>query len=573
MAADILMPITNFNLKDYQHTYDNFSWDEVAQNFSWHTTGKVNMAYEAIDKHVEQGNGKKIALHFTSGNRTETYTYLNIMKNSNKMANILTQDAGVERGDHVFIFMPRGPEMIFSMLGIMKAGAVCAPMFEAFMESAVRERLLNGKGKVLITTMPMLSRIPMDELPDLETVYIVNSSAVHEDPRIRSLTPLYETASDTFDVCWMEDDEPMLLCYTSGSTGNPKGILHTHKGIMTQAYQTGKWVLDLKQDDVYWCTADPGWITGAVYGFLTPWLHGVEAIMFGGRFNAEAWLKTMQDYRVTIWYSAPTVFRLFMGLDPAVIKKYDTSSLRNIYSVGEPLNPEAIRWGMREFGLRIHDTWFMTETGGQMICNYPSMPIKLGSMGKPFPGVEAVILDDKGNQLGPNQMGTLAIRAGWPSMMVGVWGSESKYQSYFENGWYISGDTAYYDEDGYFFYQGRIDDVINTSGERVGPFEVESKLLEHRAVAESGVIGKPDATRGEIIKAFVVLTPGYEPTEELQKELRDFVKLGLAAHAAPREFQFCDTLPKTRSGKIMRRVLKAMELGLPVGDLSTMADD
>lgn len=572
---EILMPITTFNLKDYQHTYNTFSWDEVPKNFDWYKTGKLNMAHEAIDKHVLAGKGKKIALHFTNGVRTETYSYRDIMKSSNRFANVLKEDAQIQKGERVFLFMPRSPELAFAMLGIMKTGAIAAPMFEAFMESAVRERMKDGEANVLITNVDMLSRIPLADLPELRAVYVVNSpiSAVYEDPRVKNIAPLMEKAADQFDVAWMEDDEPMLLCYTSGSTGKPKGILHTHKSVMIQLYQTAKWVLDFKEDDVYWCTSDPGWITGAVYALLAPWLHGIEALLVGGRFNPDNWYRNLQDYGVTVWYSAPTAFRMLMSADPEIVKKYDLSALRNIYSVGEPLNPEVIRWGMKQFGLRIHDTWFMTETGSQVICNYPCMPIKLGSMGRPIPGIEATVLDSHGKPLGPNKLGILAIKKGWPSMMTGVWGSRSKYEDYFIGEWYISGDTAYYDEDGYFWYQGRIDDVINTSGERVGPFEVESKLLEHPAVAESGVIGKPDPTRGEIIKAFIALAPGYLPSEELKKELREFVKLGLAAHAAPREFEFCESLPKTRSGKILRRVLKAKELGLPIGDLSTMDDD
>ncbi|MEG2038446.1 MAG: AMP-binding protein, partial [Oscillospiraceae bacterium] len=459
----------------------------------------------------------------------------------------------------------------------MKIGALACPIFEAFMERAVYERVYDCSAKVLITTIDMLYRIPIDQLPDLETIYIASDYiGKFKEPFIHSLKPLVQAASDEFEVQFVGENDPMLLCYTSGSTGKPKGILLSHKGVMMQAYQTGKFVLDLKPDDIYWCTADPGWVTGAVYSLLTPWLHGIQAILAGGRFKAENWYRNLQDYKVTVWYSAPTALRLLMSSDPSIAKRFDISSVRNIYSVGEPLNPEVIRWAMAEFGIRIHDTWFMTETGSQMVCNYPCMPIKPGSMGKPIPGVEVALMDNHHNLIGNNIMGTLVVKKGWPAMMSAVWGSEEKYNSYFvgeNNEWYSSGDTAYRDDDGYYWYQGRIDDVINTSGERVGPFEVESKLLEHPAVIEAGVIGIPDPTRGQIIKAFVTLSDGYVPSDALKKELRDFVKLGLAAHAAPREFAFCDSLPKTRSGKIMRRVLKARELGLPEGDLSSMDDD
>lgn len=292
----------------------------------------------------------------------------------------------------------------------------------------------------------------------------------------------------------------------------------------------------------------------------------------GGRFSPTDWYETLEKNKVTVWYSAPTAFRMLMSAGDEVVKKYDLSSLRHVLSVGEPLNPEVIRWGSKVFNKRIHDTWWMTETGAQLICNYPSVEIRPGSMGKPIPGVQAAIIDDRGNELPPNRMGNLAIRKGWPSMMREIWNNPQKYKSYFElEGWYISGDSAYQDEDGYFWFQGRIDDVIMTSGERVGPFEVESKLIEHPAIAEAGVIGKPDPVRGEIIKAFVSLREGYEISDELKEEIRVFVKEGLSAHA-PREIEFRKGLPKTRSGKIMRRVLKAWELDLPTGDLSTMED-
>ncbi len=402
-------------------------------------------------------------------------------------------------------------------------------------------------------------------------VFLVGDDIKEEDPFF-DLKKRMNAASKHFNIEWVGREDGLILHYTSGSTGKPKGVLHVHNA-MIQHYQTAKWVLDLKEDDVYWCTADPGWVTGTSYGIFGPWLCGASNVIVGGRFNPEAWYKTIEDYGVTVWYSAPTAFRMLMGAGDELVKKFDLRSLRHILSVGEPLNPEVVRWGMKVFNRRIHDTWWMTETGAQLICNYPCMEIKPGSMGKPIPGVKAAIVDDQGNELPPYRMGNLAIKKGWPSMMRAIWNNPQKYESYFLPGdWYVSGDSAYMDEDGYFWFQGRIDDVIMTAGERVGPFEVESKLVEHPAVAEAGVIGKPDPVRGEIIKAFVALREGYEPSEELKEDIRNFVKKGLAAHAAPREIEFRDKLPKTRSGKIMRRVLKAWELNLPTGDLSTMED-
>ncbi|MGU7368797.1 acetate--CoA ligase [Bacillus cereus] len=559
------------NLPNYDEAYANFNWEEVNKNFTWNETGRVNMAYEAIDKHAKSDRKNKVALYYQDGSRKEKYTFKEMKDFSNKAGNVLKNYGDVEKGDRVFIFMPRSPELYFALLGAVKLGAIVGPLFEAFMEGAVRDRLEDSEAKVLITTPELLERVPLNDLPALKTVFLVGDN-VEEGGKTVAFNPLFEQASKELHIEWLGREDGLILHYTSGSTGKPKGVLHAQNA-MVQHYQTAKWVLDLKEDDVYWCTADPGWVTGTAYGIFAPWLVGASNVILGGRFSPEAWYEALQDYGVTVWYSAPTAFRMLMGAGQDAIKKYDLSQVRHVLSVGEPLNPEVIRWGMNAFGLRIHDTWWMTETGGQVICNYPCMEIRPGSMGKPIPGVKAAIVDNEGNEVTPYTMGNLAIAKGWPSMMRGIWNNQQKYESYFMPGdWYVSGDSAYMDEDGYFWFQGRIDDVIMTSGERVGPFEVESKLIEHAAVAEAGVIGIPDPVRGEIIKAFIALRAGYEPSDELKEEIRQFVKKGLAAHAAPRQIEFRDKLPKTRSGKIMRRVLKAWELNLPTGDLSTMED-
>ncbi|MFB6727911.1 acetate--CoA ligase [Bacillus mobilis] len=559
------------NLPNYDEAYADFNWEEVNKNFTWNETGRVNMAYEAIDKYAKSDRKNKVALYYQDGSRKEKYTFKEMKDFSNKAGNVLKNYGDVEKGDRVFIFMPRSPELYFALLGAVKLGAIVGPLFEAFMEGAVRDRLEDSEAKVLITTPELLERVPLNDLPALKTVFLVGDN-VEEGGKTVAFNPLFEQASKELHIEWLGREDGLILHYTSGSTGKPKGVLHAQNA-MVQHYQTAKWVLDLKEDDVYWCTADPGWVTGTAYGIFAPWLVGASNVILGGRFSPEAWYEALQDYGVTVWYSAPTAFRMLMGAGQDAIKKYDLSQVRHVLSVGEPLNPEVIRWGMNAFGLRIHDTWWMTETGGQVICNYPCMEIRPGSMGKPIPGVKAAIVDNEGNEVPPYTMGNLAIGKGWPAMMRGIWNNQQKYESYFMPGdWYVSGDSAYMDEDGYFWFQGRIDDVIMTSGERVGPFEVESKLIEHAAVAEAGVIGIPDPVRGEIIKAFIALRAGYEPSDELKEEIRQFVKKGLAAHAAPRQIEFRDKLPKTRSGKIMRRVLKAWELNLPTGDLSTMED-
>lgn len=570
MKLEALSPTKGkFNLSDYDAAYASFDWNKVEENFTWSETGRINAAYEAIDKHAESHRKNKIALYYRDPEREEKYTFKEMKELSNKAANVLKNKADVEKGDRLFVFMPRTPELYSVILGAVKLGAIVGPLFEAFMEGAVRDRLEDSDAKVIVTTPELLERVPVDELPSLKHVVVVGETT--DDSQIDFLLEM-KTASKNIDIEWVEKTDGLLLHYTSGSTGKPKGVLHVHQA-MVQHYQTSKWVLDLQEDDVYWCTADPGWVTGTVYGIFGPWLSGATNVIVGGRFKPESWYKTIEDYGVTVWYSAPTAFRMLMSAGDELVKQFDTSSLRHVLSVGEPLNPEVVRWGVKVFNNRIHDTWWMTETGAQLICNYPCMEIKPGSMGKPIPGVQAAIVDDQGNELPPYRMGNLAIKKGWPSMMHTIWNNQEKYESYFMPGdWYVSGDSAYMDEEGYFWFQGRIDDVIMTSGERVGPFEVESKLVEHPAIAEAGVIGKPDPVRGEIIKAFVALREGYEPSDELKEEIRLFVKQGLAAHAAPREIDFRDKLPKTRSGKIMRRVLKAWELDLPTGDLSTMED-
>lgn len=557
------------NMRDYEETARHMDWNKVEEFFSWHQTGKVNMVYEAIDKHVDEGNGNRIALYYTDGVRDESYTFEELSKKSAQFANGLRK-LGVEKGDRVFIFMPRSPELYIALLGIVRIGAIAGPLFEAFMESAVKDRLFDSGSIAVVTTNQLLHRIPVKEIPALKHVilYGAEEGAVAEGQvRFEDLM----NVSDEYFMEWMDREDGMLLHYTSGSTGKPKGILQVHDAMVHQLV-SGRWVYDLRPGDIYWCTADPGWVTGTSAGMWAPWLNGVSVVLRGGRFKPADWYATLEKYKVTVWFSAPTAFRMLMGEGADLPKEFDLVNLRHILSAGEPLNPEVIRWGLNSLGRRIHDNWWMTETGSTICANYRSLPIRVGSMGKPLPGIQVAIVDQKGEVLPPHTTGHLAIKPSWPAMMRQIWNNDDKFKEYFQNGWYISGDSAYMDEEGYFWFEGRMDDVINTSGERVGPFEVESKLVEHPAVAEAGIIGVPDDVRGEIIKAFVTLRSGYTESEDLKKEIAQFVKERLAAHAAPRIIEFKEKLPKTRSGKIMRRVLKAWDLGLPTGDLSTMED-
>ncbi len=558
------------NLQDYDATRKDFRWEQVEQDFTWSRTGQLNIAYEAIDRHVAEGRGDKVALYYKDADRAETYTFRQMRDLSNRFANVLRAHQ-VGKGDRVFLFLPRGPELVIALFGILKVGAIAGPQFEAFMEDAIRSRLEDSGAVALVTTETLKQRVPRAEVPDLKHVFLVGEDAKLENGEM-SYDSLMAEASDECAIEWMDHEDAMCLFYTSGSTGRPKGVVHVHHAMIHQ-YQSSRWVLDLQPDDIYWCTADQGWITGTSMGIMGPWLCGNSIVIRGGRYSAEDWYQTLESYGVTVWFSAPTAFRMLMAAGDKVIRNYNLSHLRHILSAGEPLNPEVLRWAKNAYGVRIHDNWWMTETGAPMVSNYPSLPMRLGSMGKPLPGIETAILDDDGLELPIGQMGNLAARVGWPGMVRAIWNNPDKYQQYFQTGgWFISGDSAFQDKDGYFWSAGRVDDVINTSGERVGPFEIESCLVEHPAVAEAGVIGKPDELRGEIIKAFISLRRGYTPSTELEAEITTFVKTRLASHAAPREIEFVDKLPKTRSGKIMRRVLKAWELQLPTGDLSTMED-
>jgi acetyl-CoA synthetase len=383
-------------------------------------------------------------------------------------------------------------------------------------------------------------------------------------------------ASDAFEIPPTDPGQPALLHFTSGTTGAPKGAVHVHEAVVAH-HATGWFALDLHDDDRFWCTADPGWVTGTSYGIVAPLAHGVSLLVDEADFDAERWYALLEQERITNWYTAPTAVRMLMKAGPELARKHDLSALRFVASVGEPLNPECVVWSDEAWGLPIHDNWWQTETGGIMIANYAALPIRPGSMGLPLPGIDAAIVarrpDGTVEELGPDADGELALRPGWPSMFRAYLHQEARYQKCFAGGFYLSGDLARRDADGYFWFVGRADDVIKSAGHLIGPFEVESALLEHPAVAEAGVIGVPDAVVGERVKAFVALRRGFDPDEGLRKELVGFARKRLGAAVAPKEVAFVPGVPKTRSGKIMRRLLRARELGLPEGDLSTLEEE
>jgi acetyl-CoA synthetase len=578
IAKDAAKHRTRPHVEDYEAWRRSFDWERAKDLLHWFERDRsVNICHEAVDRHAHGWRHNKVALFWESkeGGR-RVYTFGDLARETSRFANFLRAQ-GVKKGDRVFFFLNRVPELYIGILGTLKAGCVAGPLFSAFGPDAVRDRLQDSGAVMVVTDEVLKQRVDQvrHELPALKHIVLAGHtvSPYPPDDRVLFWNEGVRHASPRFACERTSVDDVSIMHYTSGTTGKPKGAYHRHNSIVAQA-ATAKYVLDLHEEDVYWCTADPGWVTGTSYGIFGAWANGATSVVLEAGFDAARWYRTIESYGVTMWYTAPTAIRMLMKAGASEAKKHDLSSLRYICSVGEPLNPEAVVWGLEAFGLAIHDGWWQTETGAIMIANYPSMPVKPGSMGKPFAGIDAGIVDDHGREVAePRKEGNLCLRPGWPSMFVGYWNRKDVYEAKFKHGWYWTGDRAFKDEDGYFWFVGRSDDVIKTAGHLVGPFEVESALVEHPAVAEAGVIGKPDPERNEIIKAFVALRDGHKPSEGLAQEIREFVRHRLAAHAYPREIQFVQSLPKTRSGKIMRRLLKARELGLPEGDKSTLEED
>jgi acetyl-CoA synthetase len=568
------------NLVDYDTTCAAFSWAGVERELSGLPGGRgLNIAYEALDRHASGAARDRVALRwFGKQGQLRDFTFAELRRLSNRFANVL-RGLSVGRGDRVFVLAGRIPELYIAALGALKNGSVFCPLFSAFGPEPVHQRLAIGAGKVLVTTELLYQRRKIGELrktlPDLEQVIVISDGVPPEGTH--SFQWLMNLANDEFETAPTSPEDMALIHFTSGTTGKPKGAVHVHQAVVAH-YITGKYALDFHPQDVFWCTADPGWVTGTSYGIISPLTHGLTSIVDEADFDAERWYRIIQEQKVTVWYTAPTAVRMMMKGGVDIIRKYDLSSLRFIASVGEPLNPEAVVWGQEAFGLPIHDNWWQTETGGIMIANYLAMPIRPGSMGKPLPGIEAAIVqphkDGRVDLVSePGVQGELALRPGWPSMFRAYLREEERYRKCFAAGWYLTGDLARKDADGYYWFVGRADDVIKSAGHLIGPFEVESALMEHPAVAEAGVIGKPDPVIGEVVKAFVSLRAGHTPSEELRKELLGHARSRLGPAVAPREIEFRDSVPKTRSGKIMRRLLKARELGLPEGDLSTLEND
>jgi len=564
------------NLLEYEKAREEFGWEDIKEELDWFDGGGINIAYEVLDRHLKTPLKDKIALFWEGKDgESEEYTFNDLSRLSNRFAGALRK-VGFKKGDRVFTYMDRTPEQYISLLGALKAGGVIGPLFSAFGPDAIKDRLGDCEGKVMITTPKLVKTVHeiLDELPALETIIIVNRRETPYELKNREVSyeSLMNEATDDFEIEKTDKEDYAIIHYTSGTTGKPKGVVHVHEAIVGH-YGTAKYVLDLHPEDIYWCTADPGWVTGTSYGIFGPWSNGVSQVVYEGGFGASAWYRVIEKYKVTVWYTAPTAIRMLIKAGDNVVNKHDLSSLRYMCSVGEPLNPEAVLWGNDVIGLPFHDNWWQTETGCIQIANYPVQDIHPGSMGRPFMGVTAAILDDDcEKEVPPGEEGHLALKASWPSMFRTYWNKQELYESRFKGEWYITGDRATMDKEGYFWFVGRADDVINTGGHLVGPFEVESALMEHPAVAEAGVIGIPDPMVMEVIKAFVSLKDGYEPSDELMRDIKKFARKKLHAVACPRKIDFISGLPKTKSGKIMRRLLKARELGLPEGDTSTLEE-
>nr|CAD6597274.1 acetate--CoA ligase [Rhizobium sp. TCK] len=566
------------NLADYDAFCATFQWRDAEAELDGMADGRLNIAYEAVDRHVAHGHGNRTAIRWISkGNEGLDISYADLQNDTNRFANVL-HGLGVAKGERVYSLLGRVPELYVAALGTLKYGAVFCPLFSAFGPEPVQARMTIGGASILITSHALYKKKVaawVKELPDLKAVLLVDGEDGGE-PETLCLPRLMKNAPTAFSVVATDPEDMALLHFTSGTTGKPKGAVHVHRAVVAH-HSTGRLALDLHPGDVFWCTADPGWVTGTSYGIISPLTNGVTLVIDEAEFDAARWYGILESEKVSVWYTAPTAIRMLMKAGSDLARNHDLSNLRFMASVGEPLNPEAVVWGQKTFGMPFHDNWWQTETGGIMIANYASMDVKPGSMGKPLPGITAAIVkrcdDDVREIAEPMTIGQLALKPGWPSMMRTYLHEEERYQKCFVGGWYLSGDLAMRDSDGYFWFVGRDDDVIKSAGHLVGPFEVESALMEHPAVAEAAAIGIPDETVGEVVKAYVALKPGYRGDEDLMLDLLGHARKRLGPAVAPKEIAFRSNLPKTRSGKIMRRLLKARELGLPPGDISTLESD
>jgi len=562
--------------------------------FRWFVGGQFNIVYNCLDRHMETPVRQKVAFYWEGDNgETRTLTYEDLYKLTNRLAKGL-QNLGVKKGDRVAIYMPAIPEQVAALLAVARLGAVHTVIFGGFAASALRERINDAGAKVVITAdgnyrggkhikLKEITDEALEDTPTIEKVVVVkrlgNDVPMQAGRDIYLDELLADIPEDTVVPCEPMDSEDLLyILYTSGSTGKPKGVVHVHGGHAVGLYMTTRFVFDIKPEDVYWCTADIGWVTGHSYIVYGPLMNGATSVLFESTPyypNPDRFWSVVEKFKVSIFYSSPTAIRGLMRFGEEWPAKHDLSSLRLLGSVGEPINPEAWIWYRKNIGhneLPIVDTWWQTETGMILISPTVILPLKPGSATKPMPTIEADIVDKNGNPVDATKGGFLIIRHPWPAQMRTIYRDPARYETYWDTipGVYFAGDAATRDKDGYFRVQGRVDDVIKVSGHRLGSMEIESCLVSHPAVAEAAAIGKPDPLKGEHVKVFVTVKEGFEANDALANELKQHVRSTVGPLATPDELEFRPTLPKTRSGKIMRRVLRAQELGEPVGDTSTL---
>jgi len=556
----------------------HYTWHDAVHEVDGQPGGGLNIAHEAVRRHARGTRRDHVAIRLVRQDRSvRDLTYHELDASASKFAAVLRR-LGIRDGHTVAVLLPRSPELYIAALGTWMRTAMFCPLYAAFGPEPIRQRMLRGNVNVLVTTQAMFERKVwhmLSALPSLQYVILVDA-AVHMAPNVFAMSLLMADADADYVIPRTDPMLPASLHFTSGTTGMPKGAVHVHRALYTHL-ATARNVLELHDDDVFWCTADPGWVTGTSYGIIAPLICGITMVVDEAEFDASRWYGILEEHRVTVWYTAPTAIRRLMRLHIVPHESYNLEFLRTVHSVGEPLPADAVEWGVRNLGRPILDNWWQTETGGIMIANTPSMAIKPGSMGKPVPGVSAAIAEVTATAVRildtPDVKGQLVLKRDLPSLCTTYIQDDERYQRMFRGEWYVTGDVARCDSEGYFWYVGRGDDIIKTSGHMVGPFEVERILVEHRHVAEAAVIGIPDAVVGEMVRAYVVLRQGSIDCDDLRQDILAEARRRLGAAIAPKEVVVIDSIPKTRSGKIMRRLLKTRALGLPEGDTSTMERD
>ncbi len=560
------------NLQFYDQTYKSFSWSDAEKAFTWRQTGNMNIVHEAIDRWADDPDKRnQKALVFEKYGKVRSYSYLDLKEISCQWANLLVE-YGFETGDRLFIFLPSCPEIYFAMLACARLGVLFCPLFSTLSFNELEDRLENAKPRGLLTHPDLAEGLPHEAMAEVKHVFLTEGPLPGLFPGEVLIKGLPDKMSTEFVTKWLSGDTPLYLLYTSGATGPPKGVVHAHHD-MVGHLTTAKYVLDLRDDTILWADCEPAWVTGTVYGAFAPWLCGATSVVQGDRFSASTWYRTLERHQISVWYTTPWTIRRLIEAGEDLVGRYDFSHLRHIATAGETLVPELIYWFRRNLNLSPHDTWWMTETGMICLANFPSMDIKPGSMGKPVPGIEAAVVDENGKPLPPLTMGELALKPGWPSMMTDIWLDEERYQAYFRlEGWFLTGDMVIKDEEGYFYHQGRIDDLIKAGVKLIGPYEIEQVLCRHPAVREAAVISKGVKGGEPFLKAFIATNKGFTPSTRLNQEIKAFVRANLSSEILLKEIAFLEEIPKTRSGKMLRRVLRARELGLPIGDILKIKD-